>query len=156
MTPYFTNYDFNYLKSASMVREFLGYQYAKDNYKALTEGMNPKVDKFNFISHSMGGAFSEGMIKYLVEQGWETNIAIFLNAWEPSRINTKLENYRIDATCTNDPVQFLSKPLFGEPDIPLSDYRIRIESNSSIKYIHKDLIDSNYDLWKLINNLLSK
>lgn len=155
-TPYFTNYDYNYMKSASMVRESLGYQYAKDNYNALIEGMKPGVDKFNFVSHSMGGAFSEGMMKYMSEQGWETDNALFLNAWEPSRINTKVEKNRIDATCVNDPVQFLSKPLFGDPDIPSSDERIRINSNESMMYIHRDLIDGNNDLWKLINSFLSK
>lgn len=155
-TPYFTNYDYNYMESASMVRESLGYQYAKDNYKALIEGMEPGVDKFNFVSHSMGGAFSEGMMKYMSEQGWETDNAIFLNAWEPSRINTKVEKNRIDATCINDPVQFLSKPLFGSPDIPSSDNRIRINSNESIMYIHRDLIDGDNDLWKMINRFLSK
>lgn len=156
-TPYFTNYDYNYIESASVVREALGYKYAKDNYQSLTKGMRPKVDKFNFVSHSMGGAFSEGMIRYLAEQGWETENAIFLNAWEPTQINTKTENTRIDATCTNDPVQFLSKPILGEPDIPFSDDKIRIKSEESIMYIHRDLIDENSDeLWKLINSFLSK
>ena len=155
-TPYFTNYDYNYMESASTVRELLGYQYAKDNYNALIEGMKPGVDKFNFVSHSMGGAFSEGMMRYMSEQGWETDNAVFLNAWEPSRINTKVEKNRIDTTCSNDPVQFLSKPLFEDPNIPSSDDRIRIKSNEPMKYIHRDLIDGNNDLWKLIKDFLSK
>ena len=154
-TPYFTNYDFQYLESASIYRESVGYQYAKDNYKALTEGMK-SGEKFNFVSHSMGGAFSEGMMKYLGEQGWETENAVFLNAWEPSKIGNKVENTRIDATCTNDPIQSLSLFLFGDSDIPYSDKKIRIESNESIEYIHRDLIDGNNDLWKLINVLLSQ
>ena len=53
--------------------------------------------------------------------------------------------------------QFLSTPLFGEPDIPLSDDRIRIKSNESIMFIHRDLIDgSSNKLWDLINDFLSK
>ena len=156
-SPYFTNYDYNYLQTASAVRESLGYKYAKDNYGALTKGMSPNVDKFNFISHSMGGAFSEGMMRYLSEQGWETENALFLNAWEPTQINNKVENNRIDATCTNDPVQFLSKPAFDDPDIPSSDEKIRIKSDESILYIHRDLIDGNSnEFWKLINEFLSK
>lgn len=156
-TPYFTNYDYSYMKSASIVRETSGYKYAKDNYQALVKGMKPGVDKFNFVSHSMGGAFSEGMIMYMAEQGWDIENAVYLNAWEPTQINTKIENTRIDATCTNDPVQFLSKPIFGEPDIPSSDNKIRIESKESIMYIHRDLIDGNSnELWKLINVFLSK
>ena len=155
--PYFTNYDFSYLLSASIVREGLGYNYAKDNYKALTKGMKPGVDKFNFVSHSMGGAFSEGMIRYLSEQGWVTENAIFLNAWEPKQIASKKENTRIDATCINDPVQLLSIPLKDSPDIPTSDKTIRIKSKESIWNIHRDLIDENCNyLWKSINELLSK
>lgn len=156
-TPYFTNYDYNYLESASVSRESQGYQYAKQNYDALTKGMKPGVDKFNFVSHSMGGAFSEGMIKYMAEQGWETENAVFLNTWEPAQIKDKEENTRIDATCTNDPVQFLSKPAFGKSDIPSSDNTIRIKSDKSIMYIHRDLIDGNSNiLWKLINDFLAK
>lgn len=154
-TPFFTNYDYQYLESASVYRESLGYQYAKENYKALTEGMK-SGEKFNFVSHSMGGAFSEGMMKYLREQGWETDNAVFLNAWEPTKISNKVEKNRIDATCTNDPIQSLSISLFGDIDIPCSDDKIRIESNESIKYIHRDLIDGNNNLWKLINALLCK
>lgn len=156
-SPYFTNYDYSLLQSASVVRESLGYKYARDNYGALTKGMNPSVDKFNFVSHSMGGAFSEGMIKYLSEQGWETENALFLNAWEPTQIDRKAESTRIDATCTNDPVQLLSTPVFGDPDIPSSDEQIRIKSDESIQYIHRDLIDGNSnELWKVINEFLSK
>lgn len=103
-TPYFTNYDYNYWVSASILRESQGYQYAKQNYDALIEGMKPGVDKFNFVSHSMGGAFSEGMMRYLSEKGWEIENAVFLNTWEPAQIKNKVENTRIDATCTNDPV----------------------------------------------------
>ena len=156
-TPFFTNYDFKYFESASVLREFQGYQYAKQNYKKLTEGMTHGVDKFNFVSHSMGGAFAEGMIRYLSEKGWKTDNAVFLNAWEPAQINNKEEKTRIDATCTNDPVQWLSKPAFGEPDIPLSDEIIRIKSSESIFFIHRFLIDKNSeDLWKQINDFLKK
>lgn len=156
-TPYFTDYDYSYLLSASVVRESLGYKYAKDNYDALTEGMKPGVDRFNFVSHSMGGAFSEGMMRYLSERGWETENALYLNAWEPTQIKSKVENTRIDATCTNDPVQSLSTPFGKGPDIPSSDEQIRIESDGSILYRHRDLIDGNSnELWKLIIDFLSK
>ena len=155
--PYFTNYDYSILEGSTIVREHNGYNYAKDNYKALTAGMKHGVDKFNFVSHSMGGAFFEGMIRYLAEQGWGTENAVFLNAWKPTQINSKKESTRIDATCTNDPIQFLSVPLFESPNVPSSNKVIRIKSNESIKYIHRDLIDGNSDyLWKQIDEFLSK
>ena len=73
------------------------------------------------------------------------------------RIAFSVESTRIDATCTNDPIQFLSVPLFESPNVPSSDKVIRIKSNESIKYIHRDLIDGNSDyLWKLIDDFLSK
>ena len=59
--------------------------------------------------------------------------------------------------CTNAPVQFLSNPAFYDPDIPSSDEKIRIKSDESILYIHRDLIDGNSnEFWKLINEFLSK
>ena len=156
-TPFFTNYDFKYMKSASVLRESQGYRYAKENYDALIQNMRPGKDKFNFVSHSMGGAFSEGMMRYLAEQGWGTENAVFLNAWEPAQIKNKVEETRFDATCTNDPVQFLSMPAFGESDIPSSDNIIRVESDKPIRFIHRDLIDdkSSY-LWKQIKDFLLK
>lgn len=155
--PYFTNYNFSYFQSASFVREIQGYNYARDNYNMLTNGMVRGADRFNFVSHSMGGAFSEGMIRYLSEQGWQTDNAVFLNAWEPAEIKSKKEETRIDATCTNDPVQLLSVPLFGPSEVPFSDKVIRVKSNESLKYIHRDLIDGNdFRLWEIINDELGK
>lgn len=89
---------------------------------------------------------------------WEKyKTAVFLNAWEPTRIQTKMENNRIDATFTNDPVQILSTPLFGKPDIPASDDKIRIRCDESLMYIHRNFIDQNSNkLWHLINDFLSK
>lgn len=50
-----------------------------------------------------------------------------------------------------------SVPIFGDPDIPSSNDKIRIKSGESIKYIHRDLIDGNSEeLWKQINSLLSE
>ena len=156
-TPFFSNYDFSIINSSTLSRQFQGYNYAKDHYSELTDGMKPGVDKFNFVSHSMGGAFSEGMIQFLSTRGWETDNAIFLNAWQPTQINIKEETRRIDATCTNDPVQFLSVPLFSSPNIPSSDHTIRLKSEKSIMYIHRDLIDGNSKyLWQQIKNFLPK
>ena len=139
------------------MRESQGYQYAKENYQTLIKGMRQGTDKFNFISHSMGGAFSEGMMKYLAKQGWEIENAVYLNAWEPALIKDKVEKSRIDATTTNDPVQIFSCPSFADPDIPLSDEKIRLRSTKSIKYRHRDLIDENSDkLWKQIKEFLVK
>lgn len=39
------------------------------------------------FSHSMGGAFSEGIIRYLKEQGWNVDFSIHLNTWLPSEFD---------------------------------------------------------------------
>ena len=33
-----------------------------------------------------GGAFSEGIIRYLKEQGWNVDFSIHLNTWLPSEL----------------------------------------------------------------------
>lgn len=54
-------------------------------------------------------------------------------------------------------MQFHSTPVLGDPDIPSSEEQIRIKSDESIQYIHRDLIDGNSnELWKVINEFLSK
>ena len=83
-SAYFTDFDFNYLRSSTFLRNLDGYAYAKENYKQLIMGMNPQEDVFRIISHSMGGAFSEGIIRYLKEQGWNVDFSIHLNTWLPS------------------------------------------------------------------------
>jgi len=150
-SPFFTNYDYKYLESASAMREILGYNYAKENYEKITDGMTMGVDHFNFVSHSMGGAFSEGIMKYLSEQGWQIDNALYLNAWEPTQIINKVELKRIDATFTNDPVQILSVPILQEPDIPNSDIKIRKKSEEDIQYIHRDFIDDKNNIWTEYN-----
>jgi RHS repeat-associated protein len=143
---FFTNYDHNILSSSTYMRGVNGYQYAKENYKQLVAGMDPQKDAFHFISHSMGGAFSEGMIKYLKEQGWVVYVAIHLNTWRPNELKGSDGTLLIDATVTNDWVQGLGSPLNGNRDISGADYRIRKNSNLGWQYRHRDLID-NGALW---------
>lgn len=149
---YFTNYDFNYWTSSTYLRTKTGYNYAKENYDELISGMDPQKDIFHVISHSMGGAFSQGMIQYLKEKGWVTDMAIYLNAWQPSELIGIEGTFAVDATITNDWVQGLSLPINGDRDIPSADYRIRKKSEKGWQYRHRDLIDSG-ELWNAENNL---
>lgn len=91
------------------------------------------------------------MMRYLSEQGWRIENALYLNAWEPTKITNKVEKNRIDATCTNDPVQILSVPVLQKSDIPNSDVKIRVSSKESIQYIHRDLIDGEKNIWTEYN-----
>lgn len=75
--------------------------------------MDPRKDNFCMISHSMRGAFSQGMIKYLKEKGWNVDFAIYLNAWLPSELTDTEGVFSIDATVTNDWVQGWSLPIMA-------------------------------------------
>ena len=130
-------------------RQLNGYSYAKEHYQELTKGMDKEKDKFNFVAHSMGCAFSAGMIQYLYEQGWTTENAVYFNAWQPCSFSVKKENRRISATCTDDPVQMLSVPFWEEPDVKDSDIMYKTSSTSDIEYIHRSLIDGG-NIWEIL------
>jgi len=149
-STYFTDYNFNYLTSSTGIRNMDGYNYAKENYVSLTSGMDPKKDVFHIVSHSMGGAFSEGMIRYLKEKGWTVDVAIHFNTWAPSELQGSKGTLLVDATITNDWVQGLSLPIDGDRDIPNANYRIRKKSEKGWLYKHRDLID-NGDIWNTNN-----
>ena len=85
--PFFTNVKHGILSSA-ISRHKNGYNYAKENFSSLTDGMN-KDETFKIISHSMGGAFSTGMKEYLEEQGWNIESSIFINTYQSGSIKTK-------------------------------------------------------------------
>ena len=150
-STYFANIEYNYWRSSTFLRNLDGYNYAKENYSQLINGMNSK-DVFHFVSHSMGGAFSEGMIRYLEEQGWTVNTVFHLNAWQPTELYGVKGPLRVDATITNDWVQGLSLPISGNRDIPNAGYKIRKKSTKEWKSIHRDLIDDG-DFWNINNEM---
>ena len=150
-STYFANIEYNYWRSSTFLRNLDGYNYAKENYSQLINGMNSK-DVFHFVSHSMGGAFSEGMIRHLEEQGWTVNTVFHLNAWQPTELYGVKGPLRVDATITNDWVQGLSLPISGNRDIPNADYKIRKKSTKEWKSIHRDLIDDG-DFWNINNEM---
>ena len=150
-STYFANIEYNYWRSSTFLRNLDGYNYAKENYSQLINGMNSK-DVFHFVSHSMGGTFSEGMIRYLEEQGWTVNTVFHLNAWQPTELYGVKGPLRVDATITNDLVQGLSLPISGNRDIPNADYKIRKKSTKEWKSIHRDLIDDG-DFWNINNEM---
>ena len=147
-TPFFSNYDFS-LFSANTRRE-AGYSYAKENYDQLVSGMTKGEDVFRIVTHSMGGVFSDGMIAYLKEQGWNVEVAVHFNAWEPSKIQKWNFTLLFDATVTNDWVQSLGINN-GNRDIPGANYTHREESDAGYKYRHRHLIDSG-DIWNAFGN----
>ena len=60
-----------------------GYEYAKANLTTITAGM-VKGESVKVVSHSMGAAYAEGMIKYLQEQKVAVEKVVHLSAADPS------------------------------------------------------------------------
>ncbi len=60
-----------------------GYAYAKANLQTITAGM-VEGETVKIVSHSMGGAYSEGMIKYLQEQKIAVEQVVHLSPADPS------------------------------------------------------------------------
>ncbi|GHU74860.1 type IV secretion protein Rhs [Bacteroidia bacterium] len=143
-TPVFTDIGHGKLSTSSW-RRSKGYDYAKENYASLIDGMK-EGETFKLVSHSMGGAFSDGVMKYLKEQGWDVDVAVYFNAWSPTSIEGSDGTILVDATVTNDWVQALSHDK-GNINIPNANYTVRKKSNGNWDTVHRDLIDSG-DVWK--------
>ncbi|MCB0701297.1 MAG: hypothetical protein KDC55_01190 [Ignavibacteriae bacterium] len=60
-----------------------GYAYAKANLATITAGM-VEGETIKVVSHSMGGAYSEGMIKYLQEKKIAVEKVVHLSPSDPS------------------------------------------------------------------------
>lgn len=83
-----------------------GYEYAKANFSKLTAGMT-KDETIKIVSHSMGAAYSEGMIKYFEENGtYKVEKVLHLSAADArefkmsSNPTTIQLNYKHDAVLT--------------------------------------------------------
>jgi hypothetical protein len=154
--PFFSDFEFNYANifAASKQIHFLGYYYARVHYNEITAGLLRGRDMFDVVSHSLGGAFSEGMMHYLAERKWQLATAVYMNVWNPAGRNTPRMLQRpvkiIDATINNDWVQGLSVPLYGKRNIPGANVRVRKTSQKGFRYRHRDLIDCGGEFWKVL------
>ena len=118
--------------SSAKDRRIEGYNYAKENFASLTEGMT-KGETFKFVAHSMGGAFAMGMKDYLEEQGWNVESMVFINAYQGDGITVEREDpsFIVDYQYINDLVL-----LLGRGEIKNSDLIIRTTSKESLFYRH--------------------
>ncbi|MDP5170952.1 MAG: type IV secretion protein Rhs [Bacteroidia bacterium] len=155
LPPFFTDVEYS-LVSIHAKRECQGYQYAHQHYADLVLDMSP-VDGFHFVTHSMGGGFAEGMIRFLKDKGWRVETIVYFNGWRPARLGYGLRETTgiisptriIDATIVNDPVQFWSLSLTSDRDmIANSDIRIRRKSPKKIPFRHRDFIDDGI-FWQI-------
>jgi RHS repeat-associated protein len=151
-TPYFVNYDYALNSENVMSIDALynqGYNYAKEKYSEITADISKESDVLHFVSHSMGSAFSEGMMTYLSQRGWTIDVAVHMNAWRPHELYGTPGIVRVDATTTFDPVQnlFIGKPIFVSNDIPIANYKLRKKGVFNLFYNHKGLINDGGDIW---------
>lgn len=168
--PYFTDVSYSLMSDAED-REDAGRQYVEDHYDELTEGMNMEADQFEFVTHSMGAAFGEGMIGYLKERGWKVADAVHINAFQAGDFDANKASrnkpgttqkdvndpgtYVIDYQNTNDPV--INNWFHSSPgDIQNADLKPRIESNKGLSYRHRDPIDNGGSFWQTLNNLIDQ
>ncbi|MFR3278000.1 RHS repeat-associated core domain-containing protein [Phocaeicola plebeius] len=149
----FTDADYGYLSTAKG-REKSGYEYAKAHYEEWTSDMNPD-EVFNLVSHSMGGAFSKGIEKYLKEMGRKVEYNVMINTYQVDRIDNPKSNetYYIDYQNTNDPVLFLFDINLGLGSLKNANLKIREKSGEvEFNYIHRSPIDSDFKFWDKIKN----
>mgnify|MGYP000269186287 FL=1 len=149
----FTDADYGYLSTAKG-REKSGYEYAKAHYEEWTSDMNPD-EVFNLVSHSMGGAFSKGIEKYLKEMGRKVEYNVMINTYQVDRIDNPKSNetYYIDYQNTNDPVLFLFDINLGLGSLKNANLKIREKSGKvEFNYIHRSPIDSDFKFWDKIKN----
>lgn len=155
--PYFTDIDFGMLSSASK-RYNVGYEYAKQNYSTLIEGME-EGEVFRLVSHSMGGAFGTGVKKYLEEKGQTVETAVYLNTYQSDHIEIGEDDQTniIDYQNTNDPVLFWFDDNLGKGEIENADAKIREESEESALFNrHREPIDFGKKFWETLDKKITE
>jgi RHS repeat-associated protein len=87
--------DLNFIDGSSMVgfdqsgseRYQAGYNYAKDNFAALTAGMS-EGETFKIITHSEGAAYGSGITQFLLDKGVPVETVVHLSGDEGDEFST--------------------------------------------------------------------
>ena len=146
----FTEKDYSYFSTAQS-RISAGYKYAEENFKTLVSDLQPG-ETFKFVTHSMGAAFAEGIVSYLIGHGYQVDEIVHINPFQAADITTNASpNVKtVDYQNTDDWV-INDIPLVRSPgDIKNADFHLRESSNdSNFKTRHRSPIDSQGKLfWK--------
>jgi RHS repeat-associated protein len=146
------------LNSSANKRYNNGYQYAKENITALTENLQ-NGETLKFVAHSMGCAFTEGVVEYLIEQGVAVSEVVHINAFQARGILAS--DYFLEPTVKTTDYQNTDDKVinylpFANPgDIRNADYKIREHSNSNSKdpkASHSAVIDLISDFWETLHD----
>jgi RHS repeat-associated protein len=154
----FTNVKFSVYSSAKD-RFFQGDAYARENKDVLTKGLDKAKSELIFVTHSMGGAFGEGMAGYFKADGWNVKEIYHFSAFQAGNIDAnsiKLSNGDFDFTTTFD-IQVSNDPVIGLPgassgSIMNADYKLREKSSKGFLYRHRAQIDDP-TVWQRIKKL---
>ena len=141
---YILTADYDWFSSAED-RFNIGYEYAKNNIDYLTMDIGEN-ESFNFVTHSMGAALSEGIAKYLDEQGYCVSNIVHINPFQAGAITTLESANTTDFQYINDPVIHI--PFTDSGNINKADSSIRLFSRESPSYIHYSPISQGGDFWK--------
>ena len=96
-----------------------GYEYAKANYGDIVNGIfdekGVQKETVKIVTHSMGAAYAEGMIKYLDEKGIKIEKVVHLAPADPSDFNASA-NKTVQLNIEADPVLVIwsNDPLFSD------------------------------------------
>lgn len=86
----------------------------------------------------MGDAFSESIIRYLKEQGWNVGFSVHLNTWLPSGLIDSIGTFLTGATITSDWIQGLSLPTDDSRDIPNTNYKMGRRNSEGYQCRYRD------------------
>lgn len=123
----------------------IGYEYAKNNIDLLTMDLKAG-EQFNFVSHSMGAALTEGIAKYLNEKGFGVSNIVHINPYQAADISTLESANTIDYQNIDDPViHFI--PFSSSGKIQNADQYVREFSDESLYYRHFWPISLGKNFW---------
>lgn len=108
-----------------------GYEFAKENYDALT-GTMKEGETIKFVSHSEGGAFAAGMMDYFLERKIEDKStpmvtqSVFLSPDEADEFNVPSSSFSVRVTDDLDPISPAGYNLQGTSiEINLNDSTVK-------------------------------
>jgi RHS repeat-associated protein len=104
--------------SSGQERFDAGYEFAKENATILLEGVvdaeGVQIETIKVVSHSMGSAYAEGMIKYFEERNLTVEKVVHFSAADPSDFNASSKPFTLQLNIEGDAV--LAYKNFWEND----------------------------------------
>ena len=152
-TYFILSADYGWLSSAE-ARFNIGYEYAKNNIDYLTMDLK-EGEAFNFVSHSMGAALTEGIAKFLNENGYTVSNIVHINPFQAAGITTLESSNTIDFQYINDPV-IRGIPFTDSGDIINADHHVRSLSFERPDYVHFSPITQGASFWKNLDDEINK